>query len=61
MKIRLLNSVATAWFAELWEIVDCAASLPMVGGRIGTLDLGIFLIRKMCATVSDDVSICRTR
>ena len=49
--------IATTWFAELGEIVDCATSLLAVGGRTCVLDSSIFLIREICATVWDDLSI----
>ena len=50
-------SVVISWLTELGETMDCAASLPTTGGRVDILDPGIFLIREMCATVWDDVSI----
>ena len=55
------SCVVISWFTELGEIVDCVALLPTTGGRVGMLDPGIFLIREMCATVWDDVSIRRSR
>ena len=37
--------------------MDYVASLPTVDERVDMLDLGIFLIREMCAIVWDNVSI----
>ena len=53
--------VATAWFTELGETMDCVASLLAIDGRTCVLDSSIFLIHEMCAIICDDVSIRRRR
>ena len=66
MKIKVLDCafsyyVAIVWFARLENIVDVVTLLHAFSGGTCVIDSSIFFIRKMCATVSDDVSICRTR
>ena len=41
----------SVWFTKLGEVMDCAALLLTIGGRICTIDSSNFLIHEMCATV----------